>query len=117
MLPKINRIRKRKDFEKIFKNSKSVKNKLLIFRIIKNNLRLNRFGFIVSQKVSKKATIRNKIRRRLSESIKLEKDIIKNGTDLVIIALPGIENEKFLGIKNAIHDNLIKAELIARLKA
>ena len=59
MLAKINRIKKKKDFEVIFKNSKSLKNNLFILKVAKNNLGLNRFGFVVSLKISKKATVRN----------------------------------------------------------
>ena len=120
-LPKINRIKKKKDFETIFKNSKSFKNNLLIFRIMKNSLGLNRFGFVVSQKVSKKATIRNKVRRRLAEAIRARmKDIlplgaqVKSGTDMVLIALPGIEKKEFSEVKEAINNMLIKSGLIAR---
>ena len=112
MLPKLNRIRKKKDFEIIFKNSKSFRNNLFIFKIMKNNLGLNRFGFVVSKKVTKKAVIRNKVRRRLSEIIKNKMGNIKTGTDLVIIALPGIEKKEFSEIKEAINNALIKTELI-----
>jgi len=114
MLPKINRIKKKKDFEIIFKNSKSFKNNLFIFKITKNNLGLNRFGFVVSQKVSKKATVRNKIRRRLAEAIRARIKDIKIGTDLVLIALPGIEKKEFSEIKEAINNMLIKSGLIVR---
>ena len=112
MLPKINRIKKKKDFEIIFKNSKSLKNNLFIFKIMKNNLGLNRFGFVVSQKVSKKATIRNKTRRRLAEAVKGKVKKIKTGTDLVLIALPGIEKKEFSEIKETIGNALVKAKLI-----
>jgi ribonuclease P protein component len=120
MLPKINRIKKKKDFEIIFKNSKIFKTNLFIFRIAKNNLKLNRFGFVVSLKVSKKATVRNKIRRRLTEAIKIEiKNMpleaqVKIGTDLVIIALPGIEKREFSEIKETINNALIKTGLISK---
>ena len=108
MLPKINRIKKKKDFEIIFKNSKSFKTNLFIFRIMKNNLGFNRFGFVVSLKVSKKAVIRNKIRRRLSEIIKAEEKNIKAGTDLVVIALPGIEKKEFPELKEIVKNALLK---------
>lgn len=111
MLPKINRIRKKKDFEIIFRNSKSFKSDLFIFRIIGNNLGLNRFGFVASQKISKKATVRNKVKRRLSEAIKVEIKNIKIGTDLVIIALPGIEKKEFFEIKESVHNALSKLKL------
>jgi ribonuclease P protein component len=108
MLPKVNRIRKKKDFETIFKNSKSFKNNLFIFKIANNSLGLNRFGFVVSQKVYKKATVRNKVRRRLMEAIKSQMGSIKNGTDLVLIALSGIEKKEFSEIREAINSALSK---------
>jgi ribonuclease P protein component len=106
-LPKINRIKKQKDFKLIFEKAKSFKNTLLILKVAKNDLNINRFGFVVSQKVSKKATIRNKIRRRLSEAVKNQGDKIKNSTDLVLIGLPGIEKKNFHEVQEAVA-NLIK---------
>jgi ribonuclease P protein component len=114
MLSKINRIKKKKDFEMIFKTSKSLKNSFLIFKITKNNLGLNRFGFVVSSKVSKKATTRNKIKRRLAELMAAELKSIKIGTDMVLIALPGIEKKEFSEIKENINNTLVKLGLLAR---
>jgi len=114
MLAQINRIKKKKDFETIFGNSKSLKNNLFIFKIAKNDLGLNRFGFVVSQKISKRAVVRNKVRRRLSEAVKVEMANIKSGTDLVIIALSGIEKKEFVEIKESLNNALAKSGLIAR---
>lgn len=108
MLPKINRIKKKKDFDVIFKNSKSIKTNLFVLKIAKNSLGINRFGFVVSTKVSKKATVRNKIRRRFAEVMREETSSIKSGTDLVLIALPGIEKKEFLEIKTAVHNICLK---------
>lgn len=114
MLPKINRIKKKKDFEYIFKKGASFKNNLFILRLIKNNLDQSRFGFVVSLKVSKKATIRNKIRRRLAEIIKLEFKNIKQGMDLVFISLPSAEKKEFAELKDALNSLMIKAKIIAK---
>lgn len=109
MLPKINRIKKEKDFEAIFKNSKSVKNNLFIFKIAKNNLGINRFGFIVSKKVSPKAVIRNKARRRMAALARALSKRIKASTDVLLIALPGIEKKGFSDIKDAFEAALKKS--------
>jgi ribonuclease P protein component len=112
MLPKINRIKKKKDFEEIFKKGASFKNSLLILKVVKNNFNESRFGFIVSQKVSKKAVVRNKIRRRLSEIIKAEFNNIKSGLDLVFISLNGIEKREFFEIKESVASLLTKAKCL-----
>jgi ribonuclease P protein component len=112
MLPKINRIRKKKDFELIFKNSKSFRNSIFILKAAKNDLGLNRFGFVVSKKISNKATIRNKIKRRLSEAVKNAAIKTENGTDTVFVALSGIEKKQFSEIKETVKAALIKAKII-----
>jgi ribonuclease P protein component len=112
MLPKINRIKKKKDFDTIFKTARrepSFKGSFFVFRAVKNNLGINRFGFVVSQKVSKRATVRNKVRRRLTAAIKDEAKNIKPGIDLVLIAQPGIEKQEFLEIRAAVKKNLVKS--------
>ena len=112
MLPKINRIKKQKDFEIIFKKGVSFKNSLFVLKFIKNSLNKTRVSFIVSNKISKKATVRNKIRRRLSEIVKKEINNIKGSLDIVFISLPGIEKKDFLELKDALNNLLIKAKII-----
>lgn len=113
MLPKINRIKKKKDFEIIFKKGASFKNSLLVLKVIKNNFGESRFGFIVSKMVSKKAVARNKIRRRLSEIIRFNMAQMEKGIDAVLIALPGIKDKNFLETKRAVMSLLEKACLPA----
>ena len=114
MLIKEKRIKKRKEFEAIFKNSKSLRDNLFILKVAKNNLQISRFGFIVSQKVSKKAVVRNKVRRRLVATIKAEEKNIKEGNDLVFIALSGIEKKEFSEIKGAVNNALVKAGVFVK---
>ncbi len=111
MLAKKNRLKKKKDFEKIFKEGKSFKEKFLIIKFLSNNLGYSRFGFIVSQKISKKAVLRNKIKRRMTEAVRGEIKGFKKGIDAIFIALPGIENQKFLEIKEIISNFFKKINL------
>ncbi len=114
MLPSVNSIKKEQDFRAVFRKAKSFRNNLFVFKTAKNGLDESRFGFVVSQKVSKKATTRNKIKRRLSEAIWAEMKTIKKGADSVLIALPGIEKKDFLEIKQTVEDALSKAGLVVK---
>ena len=106
MLSKANRLRLKKDFEKVFKQGKGFQQGFLFLKIIENDLGKTRFGFIVSKKISNKAVVRNKVKRQLREIIRKQLDQIKQGFDIVIVALPGIENQEFQEIKKTI-DNLL----------
>jgi ribonuclease P protein component len=70
MLLKENRLKKKKDFERVFSQGRNLKGDFLFFKTINNKLEDNRIGFIVSKKVSKKAVERNKIKRRLREILR-----------------------------------------------
>lgn len=95
MLPKINRLKKEKDFRKILHKRESTREKFLILKILKNDSDNVRVGISVSKKISKKAVLRNKIKRRLSACLKSKMPQIKKGLDLFLIALPGLETKNF----------------------
>ncbi len=83
MLKKESRITKKKEFDQIFLKGKSRYTDILGVKSLENGLTFNRFGLIVSNKVSKKAVIRNLLRRRLRSIVyKLE---LKNGFDCLVI--------------------------------
>jgi len=111
VLKKINRIKKKKDFEIIFTRGRGVKDKFLALKFFKNNLIESRFGLVVSKKISQKAVVRNKVRRRLSNIIGSDLDAIKKGTDIVFIALSGAELKSFLETKETVKNILKKANL------
>lgn len=112
MLPKQNRIKKEKEFEVIFKKGKSFKNNFLILRFVNNSLKFSRLAVIVSQKVSKKAVERNKIRRRISS---VAQDNIKNfkkNIDLIFLVLPKANSKSYLETKNWVLELLKMANIL-----
>ena len=112
MLSKKHRIQKKKDIERIFKEGKSFKESFLVLKTAKNNLNIARFGFIVSRKISKKANVRNKIKRRLRETVRLKMKLLKSNTDNLFITLPGIEKkERFKDIEETIEKLFKKAKI------
>jgi len=112
MLPKQYRLKKKKDFKLVFEKGKTFNNKFLFLKGAKNALKNSRFAFIVSLKISKKAVVRNRIKRLLREAIREKLDDIKSGFDVVIIAKPEIVNKNYREINKEIEGLLKKAELI-----
>lgn len=86
MLPGINRLKKKRDFERVFKQGRGLKEAFLSLKSTKNGLTSTRFGFVVGQKVSHKAVARNKVKRRLRELTKSELKGLKKGFDVVVVA-------------------------------
>ena len=84
-LNKKNRLKKKKDFEAVFKKGKAVRSVFLFVRYLGNNLGFPRIAFVVSSKVSKKAVVRNRFRRIIAEAVsKNLKDI--QSADIIVIA-------------------------------
>lgn len=95
MLPIKNRLKKEKDFKRVFKQGKSFKEDFLLLRLAKNDLKVTRFGFVVGLKVSKKASFRNKIKRRLREIVRVKLPKVKTGLDIVLIADKSLADKDF----------------------
>jgi len=85
MLSFENRLTKSKDFEKVFKEGETFHSDFLVVNVLKEE-KGKRFGFIVSKKVSLKATVRNKIKRRLREQVRLIIPLIQEDLTAIIIA-------------------------------
>ncbi|MBL7156084.1 MAG: ribonuclease P protein component [Candidatus Pacebacteria bacterium] len=112
MLYKENRLRLKKDFEKVFKNGKGFHQDFLFLKLLGNDKKQTRVGFVVSKKISNKAVIRNKVKRRLREIIRDQITEINQGFDIVLVALPGLEEKDFSEIKNMVNNLLNKAGII-----
>lgn len=112
MLHKVNRLKKKKDFDRVFKEGKGYKEDFLSFQVAKNNLENSRFGFIVAKTVSKKATGRNKLKRRIRELVRIKLKKIKKGVDGVFIARPGLEAKDFWEIEAAINKIFERAKIL-----
>lgn len=82
-----NRVKKRRDFTRVYQRGKSVAGKDLVLCWRKTGLPVYRVGFTVSKKVGN-AVVRNKVRRRLKEISRLRTELFLPGRDYIIIARP-----------------------------
>ena len=112
MLPQSNRLKKKRDFDRVFKKGQGFKEDFITFKIAKNNFKSSRFGFVVSKSFSKKASIRNKIKRRLRELVRVRLPEIKKGIDGIFVVAPGLKKKNFLEIKELVEKLFRKSKII-----
>lgn len=84
------RLRKRKDFDRVFKEGKVLKGAIFSAYVLRNSLGHPRIGIIVGRKFGG-AVERNRIRRLLRESYRSNKGLIGAGFDIVLLPRIGIE--------------------------
>ena len=72
-------------FKRAYARGQSTANKYMAVYVLKNRLPYNRFGITVTKKIGK-AVVRNRVRRIIKESIRLNQDKFKQGYDIVFVA-------------------------------
>ena len=88
--PKEERLRKRKDFDRVFKEAKAFKGTIFNVYVASNSLGHPRIGIVVGRKFGG-AVQRNRIKRLLRESYRLNKGLVEGGIDMVLLPKPGRE--------------------------
>ena len=78
-------LKKNSDFRRLYAKGKSAATPYLVLYCRKNRLEHNRAGYTVSVKLGH-AVVRNRVRRRLREIVRLNREQVKPGYDLVLVA-------------------------------
>ena len=96
----INRLKKNEDFRRVYEKKRSMANKLLVIYVLKNEYGHNRIGFTVSKKVGKSVT-RNRVKRLLRESYRLNEKKILQGYDIIFVARNTTSKASYREIESA----------------
>lgn len=107
MLPKIYRLKKTKEIESVFKNGQWHQADFISLKLAKSQLGISRFTTIVSTKIDKRAVVRNKIRRQITEIIRKKLSALPKGYDILLIPKKEIIHKDYQEIKDSL-DNLFK---------
>ena len=100
-------------FAKIKKNGKLYQSKNFALAVLnRKDNEPSRFGFIISTKISLKATIRNKKKRALAEGIRQVYTRVKPGYDCAFLAKKEIVSSYTSDIMNEVRESIEKAKLI-----
>jgi len=113
MLPHINRLSAKGDFARLFAKGKPVFAKGITLKLAKNGLEKTRIGFVVSTKVSKRAVVRNKVKRRLREAVRTHLDNLQPGWDMAFLTKPEIKDAEYVALAGTVDYLLKKAGVLS----
>lgn len=90
---------------------KTIPTPLFILRIAKNNLFYNRYGFVVSKKVDKRAVVRNRLRRQFRSLLEEKNLQLPQGFDFLFSLRKEIALQKRSEMEKQLSDVLRKLNL------
>lgn len=86
MLPTLNRLKKDKEFKKVFRFSRPFSSGKIVVRAAKSRIyAASKIGFVISNKIEKRATRRNSLKRQLRAITRKHLSKIVPGFDIVVI--------------------------------
>lgn len=112
MLAREHRLRKEKDIKTLFTKGKSVFGVSCGIKMRANDLPYSRFTVVVGAKVSKKAVVRNRLRRILREEIRLCMHRLQPGFDVLLLVRPGAKELPPATLRLQLHESLVRAHLL-----
>lgn len=111
MLSKDKRLRASKDIQLTLLKGKAARESFLTLTWQRNTLERPRVACIVARKVSKRAVVRNKVKRRLRALVRdlVLPNLARRDLDIVITTYPGAEALTFQSLKNLLEHTLLKS--------
>lgn len=85
MLPVAYRLKKDEDFQKLATGGKYSYSSYFTLKYKPNKLEHSRFGFVISTKIDKRASVRNRLKRQMREIIRLKLAKIPQGYDIMLV--------------------------------
>jgi len=110
-IKKTYRVKRQKDFDKIFKAKDSSANRKFVIYKLNQEQKHFRVGLSVSKKLGNAVT-RNRVKRLMRHAIREMADHLET-TDFVLIARPGVEDLSFHDVKSNLK-HLLKLSKIYR---
>ena len=111
MLKRINRLKKRYQFNYVYKSGEHFSGEHMVLYVASSKTKNIKVGLAVTKKVGH-AVVRNKVRRRLREIIKTQVPNLKQNNNIIVVARDNITEASFEKLSNEFLKLLKKANLI-----
>lgn len=117
MLPRAERLTRRRDFAAVYARKKSLAGPLVVLYVRRHHapgehVETRRFGFSVSKKVGK-ATVRNTVKRRLRAICRAHGPDWRRGFDVVLVARSAAATAEYAELEAAVCQLMARAGLAA----
>lgn len=112
MLPQANRLRFEKDIKTLFARGKSVFGSFVGLKYRSNGLSVTRFAVVAGVKVSKKAVVRNRLKRQTRAIVQEVLGKVAPGHDILLFMKPSAVDSSFKDLQKEVLLSLKKAKLL-----
>ena len=99
-MKRFNSLKKNQDFQTVYRRGKSYANKYLVMYVMDSGREDTRIGISASKKVGN-SVVRHHVTRLVRESYRLNKDRVRLGLDIVVVARPAAKEADFKKIESA----------------
>ncbi len=114
MLARKFRLTAEKDYARIFAKGRPFSGRGAGMKVLRNGMDTSRIGFVVSTKVSKRAVVRNLIKRRMREIARKMLPSIMGGIDIVFMARSEAAKMEFADIKRTMEELAAKSGIVKK---
>lgn len=111
-MSRVPKIKRNREFQSIFRNGKIWSNDIAVLYLTRNAAdAASRLGVCVSKKLGK-ATVRNRIKRLISEVCRLRWPQLKSGVNLIVLARRGVLEKPYGAVERALDDLFWRARVV-----
>lgn len=112
MFSKEHRLAKTKDISLVYTRGRSFFSPFFVVKFMRQSKGVNRFTVVVSTKVSKKAVVRNKLKRVVREFLRLRASILEHGDYIVTVRGKAVGKPNTV-LREELNQLLVKSRLLA----